>query len=811
MKTLVGLLAAAMAIAAGGERVYAQALPEVPILVYEEDLGDSATGEDELDLANLVTSAAKTVTTVQEAPAIVTIVTTEELRDRQQRTLVELGDLVPGFLKFDQFRDLFPAVITRGVPQAMLFLHDGFSMFDPMLNANSIHRGTPLETVKRIEIISGPGGVLWGANSFLGVMNVITKDAEDIDGVEAGLSYADGKGDRRARRGYVMAGLPGILGNPDNGLVLHASFEDYIGPIRTRSGHMFSTPLPNPNSWVLYGPIVDSDPPASTIFNFDAKLSVGKLTLQVSLPYMKRYVGVAFNEPVPQQTLPDDSKPECSQLDPTDPRVGASDDKCLDRGHAARFTLTSNYERYALLEYKSRFSESSGISLKTYFIQFVRGFEHLVILPPVAGLLQGGLAFGVDLATYKAGASLDGDWAYSDRLRVLYGLEAFHEWLPDDTSLSRQGEGHETRFFGPSNFNLLPFGCPRTGKWNADTGMLMGTDYIDSCPLTFVFKVSRSTVGAFTDLQFRPSKRLILDGGVRLQMAPEPFADSRGYGLTPTLSGAAVYEFIPDWHLKLNYAEGFRPPVYNNTDSNGEAVSIDGDENLRVETSKSGQVEVNARLLKGQRRIRELDLRADYSYTVLDGYITFVAGRYANTAKRGIHSAEFLAKLYISGGHRFELGYTFNRMDTDDKGTFGSMPNNWFNLSSVNPVIPGRLELATVLHVYGAFEDPNRRVEARPLRFDPLTGFAHNGISSETVTVYPYETVIDRAPPSADLQVGARVRLDDDKVQLQATLYNAFQNERYEYDPSNDLEPRLDITPNQFEAFRFYVSGQYTF
>ena len=31
----------------------------------------------------------------------------------------------------------------------------------------------------------------------------------------------------------------------------------------------------------------------------------------------------------------------------------------------------------------------------------------------------------------------------------------------------------------------------------------------------------------------------------------------------------------PGYHAKLNYTEGFRPPVFNNTDSNGESIQID--------------------------------------------------------------------------------------------------------------------------------------------------------------------------------------------------------------------------------------------
>ena len=70
---------------------------------------------------------------------------------------------------------------------------------------------------------------------------------------------------------------------------------------------------------------------------------------------------------------------------------------------------------------------------------------------------------------------------------------------------------------------------------------------------------------------------------------------------------------------------------------------------------------------------------------------------------------------------------------------------------------------------------------------------------------------MDRAPPAADVQVGVRWRLLEDRLQLQATVYNAFGSERYAYDNSNDLEPRLEIVPSNFEAFRVFGSASYTF
>jgi len=50
-----------------------------------------------------------------------------------------------------------------------------------------------------------------------------------------------------------------------------------------------------------------------------------------------------------------------------------------------------------------------------------------------------------------------------------------------------------------------------------------------------------------------------------------------------------VWNFIPNWHLKLNYTQGFRPPVFNNTVSNGEDLQINGNPKLNVETSDAVQ------------------------------------------------------------------------------------------------------------------------------------------------------------------------------------------------------------------------------
>ena len=112
----------------------------------------------------------------------------------------ELADSVPGWQRASSYHSTFPGVLVRGQIQAVQFLHDGVSLFDPFVNVASVSRVQPMELIKRVEMITGPGGVLWGSNSLLGILNVITKDAEDVDGVELGAQVGDGGGDRLMAR-----------------------------------------------------------------------------------------------------------------------------------------------------------------------------------------------------------------------------------------------------------------------------------------------------------------------------------------------------------------------------------------------------------------------------------------------------------------------------------------------------------------------------------------------------------------------------------------------------------------------------------
>lgn len=765
---------------------------EVPTIVIDTSESAKGAADDEaIDLANIVQSAAKGVTTVQEAPAIVTVVTSDEIRERQFQTLDEIVETVPGWSQSTIANGMLVTPLVRGQVQAVQYLHDGLSLFDGMVNLPTINRVQPMETIKRVELITGPGGVLWGANSLLGIVNVITKDAEDVEGIEMGGSIGDGKGDRQTARAYVMAGDSDLF---DNGKVkgfVHGSFETWQGQITDMPLMLFHNPLPQPNSTNVYGPLSSGVPKQSMAINVDGKLTYGKFVLRGQFQTGHFYKPNAFaGNPV-----------RYGDEDPRWDGITFADE--FDPKSTAHQNSWDTFDRYLVGEYRDRLAhDKAGITVRGYFQQFVRGFHQLQVLAPNPTIV-GGVAFDLDLSSYRTGGSLEGDVDLKP-FRLLYGAEAFHEWRPDNTTTSRGGPGNQADFLAPIDLTRLPILCPRIYD-----STKMAIVPVDGCPLTFAYVSSRTVFSGYANGQLRPNKKLILDGGARVSVAPDELG-TVGYPVNVTAGGTLVYNFLRNWHFKLNYTQGFRPPVFNNTSGNGEAIAIGGDPNLQVETSDATQAEINARIFKGERRIRELSFRADVSYTRLQKFIQVQTGSYSNTGERGLTSAEFLGKLYIQGGHRFELGYTFLRAATADRGLLKSLPEHWFNLASIFNLVPNKLTAMTNLKIVGSMEDPNRLIEYRDFKYDAMGNPVDSMGAAGAVNVLATDLVMDRLPPVADLQLGMTYT-PTPKLTVRATVYNALVQQKYYPDAFLDYEPHLEYMANPAPSFRAYLSAMYQY
>ena len=139
-----------------------------------------------------VTIATRHETQISKAPSIVTVITDEEIKNLGYRTFAEILRTVPGFeiLKKADFGDVVPAV--RGLESAnkVRVMLNGHFINNPLRGgAFGNFDDFPVDNIKRIEIIRGPGSAMYGENAFTAVINIITKDAKDIDGVKVSSGY----------------------------------------------------------------------------------------------------------------------------------------------------------------------------------------------------------------------------------------------------------------------------------------------------------------------------------------------------------------------------------------------------------------------------------------------------------------------------------------------------------------------------------------------------------------------------------------------------------------------------------------------
>jgi iron complex outermembrane receptor protein len=145
-----------------------------------------------------VTSVSKRPEKLSETASAIQVVTGEDIRRSGASSIPEALRLADN-LEVAQKGSHNWAISARGFntdsANKLLVLMDGRSVYTPLFSGVFWdQQDYLLEDINRIEVISGPGGALWGANAVNGVINIISKSAKDTQGV-----YVEGGGGSELR------------------------------------------------------------------------------------------------------------------------------------------------------------------------------------------------------------------------------------------------------------------------------------------------------------------------------------------------------------------------------------------------------------------------------------------------------------------------------------------------------------------------------------------------------------------------------------------------------------------------------------
>jgi len=616
--------------------------------------GEEAPSEEQqaLDSRDVVLMASRSVQTVQEAPMIVTIITREEIRQGGYRTVEEILRTVPGFEETAWQEGRTGQILTRGQVKSLLFMINGTPYYTFVYNTPyDVGRALDVQMIEKIEIVSGPGGVLWGAGALLGIVNVITRDAPERGAhQEASVGGGDGPGEREVLRAFARSSSQlGSLGSFN----LMLSYVQARGPEYEIEDSVFVGPPPfvwDQNLTFLGNTGTTETHATSRFMSAMANLTLGDFQLFGYVPWTSRAHDIgAAGGIVSGDNLETDLESIIERLEPM-----------------------------TFLRFKRRFMEDRfGIQV-TGSAQFHNwnqeadpercekeqtecGFVIHAPNPSIAAVPPGGLAFNNRDRTRRIGIATELDAVLPARNNLIWGIDLYNDW------------GLE--YFG--DYRPTP------------------------APIEYAVPPSnRTTFNAFIRDEWRLVDPLALSGGLR-------YVGSDQYDPFLVGEAAAVWNITGALYARGAYAEGFRAPALEALYSIQGPGAFGGNPNLESESSRAVEGELNWVTLRDVGPFSKLYLRLDYSYTQLHDIVEQVSGQYFNRGQQDLHSVELLSRLDLTNGSSFRLAYYYIRAVDEQNGVL-RIPANHILTASLSLRLLPWLDLTSVFTAVGPRESPGR-------------------------------------------------------------------------------------------------------
>lgn len=262
----------------------------VPTVTVSLPVLTQAQVEDDMLFADIpsVFTASKYEQKASDAPARISVITAEEIQRYGYRDLAEALQSLPGIQYSYDHNYTYLGVRGVNIPgdfnSRVLILIDGHRVNENIYDGAIIDQGAlvSLDLIKQIEMIRGPASSLYGSSAFLGVINIITKDGRDLDGVEV----AADTGSFDTHQGRVSYGK-----QYSNGLEVLVSANGYRSDGDDRYFAEFDDPATNNG-------VAEKDTDEGDQQGLFAKLRYGDLTISAGYSDYEKHIPTASYETV---------------------------------------------------------------------------------------------------------------------------------------------------------------------------------------------------------------------------------------------------------------------------------------------------------------------------------------------------------------------------------------------------------------------------------------------------------------------------------------------------------------------------------
>ena len=384
----------------------------------------------------------------------------------------------------------------------------------------------PVEHIKKIEIIRGPASAIYGENAFLAVINIITFDAKDIDGVKVSSGYGSfDTYDENITFGKTFGEL-GISGmvryRQTNGFdgIIESDFQTIMDDALSSFGYSAVSKAP--------GTVEDWRQ------EYDLNLRVSYKDIYVEGLYINKNRGAYIS---PQFALTDGSY------------------------------IESNYV-FGEAGYKKTFEERFTVKPRIYYDQFDNNF-YIESLPDSTTIPWKTNGDG----TYNIYTYPDGLIGNGKVINRIIGTEIPFDYEVFDGNIFTLGL--EYRFINQGNISYSSNLDPVTYK-----PLDSLQDFSDTYP--FLKEATRRVWSAYLQDTWDITDTVNFTLGVRY----DQYSD---FGGATSPRAGLSWAFMKDASLKLLYGEAFRPPSFLELFTTNQPA-IEGNEDLNPETIRTYEI-----------------------------------------------------------------------------------------------------------------------------------------------------------------------------------------------------------------------------